>query len=86
MRALNFAILKYFTSHDEADADIVMEALKPEYGNFRAFKKKAVVESLMSAKENGLLDETRFAVEGDNLRVFYRANEYGRGMIDGFIK
>lgn len=86
MRALNFAILKYFTSHDEADAKIVMEELKPEYGRFRAFKEPAVVESLMSAKENGLLDESRYTVEGDGLRVFYQANEYGRKMIDGFIK
>jgi hypothetical protein len=86
MKALNFAILKYFSTHDEADADIVMEALKPEYEHFRAFKKPAVVEALMAAKENGLLDETRFELENDNLRVYYKANDYGRDMIDNYIK
>ena len=40
MKPLNFAILKYFTKVDEACADDVIEALKPEYGNFRMLKKK----------------------------------------------
>lgn len=87
MMALNFAILKYFMSHDEADADEVMAALKNEYGRFRSFKKDSVIESLMTAESNGLLDETKTILEGtDNLRVYYRVNDYGREMIDKYVK
>ncbi len=52
MKPLNFAILKYFTTVKEACADDVIEALKPQYGNFKALKKKAVIEALMTAEAN----------------------------------
>ena len=38
----------------------VIEALKGEYGNFKALKKDAVISSLMTAEANGLLEERRF--------------------------
>jgi hypothetical protein len=56
---LNYAILFYFTKHSEGDADSVIEVLKPEYGSYRSFKKKGVIESLMTSKENGILEEVR---------------------------
>ena len=41
MKPLNYAILKYFTKVDKASAKDVVEALKPEYGSFRALNEKA---------------------------------------------
>jgi DNA-binding PadR family transcriptional regulator len=87
MLPFNYAILKQFASGGEADAEEVMRALKDTYGAFKNFKKKSVVEALMTAHENGLLEETRVKIENnEELRVFYKANEYGLDMIGRYIK
>ena len=86
---LNFAILLYFTKHEEGDADQIMEELRPEYGSYRAFRKKGVIESLMTSKENGILEEVRSELAGDEeqeeLRVWYRLTDYGRDLIKRFL-
>ena len=61
---LNYAILLYFTKHEEGEADSVMKELAPEYGSYRTFKKKGVIESLMTSKENGILEEVRTELVG----------------------
>ena len=87
MKPLNYAILKHFTKVKEACAEEVIEALKGEYGNFRALNRDAVIESIMTAEANGLLEETRFEMGQDgNLRVYYRANEDGAATINNYIK
>ena len=94
---LNYAILSYFTKHAEGNADSVVEELRPEYGRYRAFKRASVVESLMTAKENGILEEVRTELAGSGgagedagtggevLRVWYRLTEYGAGLIERFL-
>ena len=83
---LNYAILLYFTKHDEGDADSVIEELKAEYSHYRAFKRPAVVESIMTAKENGILEEVRAEPgEGEQLRLWYRLTDYGKELIDRFM-
>ena len=62
---LNYAILLYFTKHAEGDADSIVRELSPEYGRYRAFKKKGVIEALMTSKENGILEEVRSELAGD---------------------
>jgi len=87
MKPLNYAILKYFTSVEEACADDVMAALKDQYGHFRAFRKHAVINALMTAETNGLLEEVRFDLDADNcLRVYYRAHPAGAAIINRFIR
>lgn len=87
MKPLNFAILKYITTVDEACADDVIEALKPEYGNFRMLRKKSVIEALMTAEQNGLIEESRFDLdENGELRNYYRAHEEGKATINSYIK
>jgi len=87
MKPLNYAILKHFTKVKEACAEDVIEALKGEYGSFRALNRDAVIESIMTAEANGLLEETRFEMGQDgNLRVYYRANEEGAATINNYIK
>ena len=83
MTPLNFAILKYFTTVKEACADDVIEALKPQYGNFKALKKKAVIEALMTAEANGL----RFELKNDGeLVVYYNAPAECAATINSYIK
>ncbi|WP_346873952.1 hypothetical protein [Clostridium sp. UBA5988] len=87
MKPLNYAILKYFTKVEEACADDVIEALKGEYGSFKALKKDAVITALMTAEANGLIEETRFELDKNNqLKVYYHAHEDGAATINKYIR
>ncbi len=87
MKPLNYAILKYFTKVEEACAEDVIEALKGEYGNFKALNRDDVVAALMTAEANGLLEETRFELDQEGiLRVYYHAHEAGAETINKYIK
>lgn len=85
-KPLNYAILLYFTKHSEGDADTVIRALEPEYGTYRAFKKPGVIEALMTAKENGILEEVRSELFLENeLRTWYRLSDYGSELIKKYL-
>ena len=73
MRPLNFAILKYLTTVDEACPEDIIEALKGTYGTFRALNKKDILSALMTAEVNG------------ELRIYYRAHEEGAATINRYI-
>ena len=87
MKPLNYAILKHFTTVKEASADDVIEALKGEYGSFKALEKKAVINALMTAEANGLIEETRFELDKNGeVVVYYHAHEEGAATINKYIK
>ncbi|MGI6257673.1 MAG: hypothetical protein ACOYJU_06360 [Anaerovoracaceae bacterium] len=87
MRPLNFAILKYYAQGVEASRADVQKALEADYGNFRAFKDKAMDEALMTAASNGLLEESRLDLdENGNLVIYYKALEDGIAAINNYIK
>ena len=87
MRPMNYAILKLFEAGDMYDAEDVMTILKEEYHTFRAFKKVNVVESLMSAEKNFLLEQSHFNLDEEGeLHIYYRATDLGKDMIRRFIK
>lgn len=87
MMALNYAILKHFTKVKEACAEDVIEALKGEYGSFKALKLPAVVEALLTAEANGLIEETRFELDGaGTLRVYYHCTKEQAANINNYIK
>ena len=75
---LNYAMLKYFTCHDEACA---------EYSSFTAFTKPKMQEALMTAEKNGLISESRFDLDGaGEVRVYYSADQEQRDTINSYIK
>lgn len=87
MRPLNYAMLKYFTTVDEASVDDVMENLKADYSTFTAFKRDRMQEALMTAEKNGLISETRVGLDDNgDLRVFYGADAEQRDTINSYIK
>ncbi len=87
MNPLNYAILKHFTKVKAACADDVMEALKDQYSNFRAFNKNSIVSALMTAEANGLIEEKSFDMDkSGNLRIYYHANDEGAATINKYIK
>jgi DNA-binding PadR family transcriptional regulator len=86
MLPLNYALLKLFEDGSEHSAASAMAALSGEYGRFRAFKLAAVVEALMSAEKNGVLEESRCELDdAGSLQVYYAASAYGQGMIRRYI-
>ncbi|HIX31986.1 MAG TPA: hypothetical protein H9682_07635 [Firmicutes bacterium] len=87
MKPLNYAILKYFTKVDKASAKDVVEALKPEYGSFRALNEKAVLEALLTGVENGLLEEAGHTLdENNNVVIYFHAPKSGVDTINSYIK
>ena len=83
---LYYAIVKHFMDGEEHSVDDVIVALKPKYGSYKLLTHKDVAEALATAKENGLLDESRYDVdENGELRVYFRVNDFGRDMIDRYI-
>ena len=83
---LYYAIVKHFMDGEEHSAADVIDALKPLYGGYKLLTKKDVEEALDTAKENGLLDESKCDLDENNdLRIFYQVNEFGRDMIDRYI-
>ena len=87
MKPLYYAIMKYMTTVKDASNMDVIPALKKDYGSFKMLRPDAVQEAMMTAKANGLLDESRFELDDtDQLQVYYKVNEYGRQMINAFIK
>lgn len=86
MKPLNYAILKYMTTAGVVSVDDVMAALKGTYGNFKAFNKKDVLTSLMTAEVNGLIEETGYELENDgDVKVFFRAHPEGAATINSYI-
>lgn len=86
MKPLNYAMLKYFTTVEDACVDDVMEVLKSEYGHFKAFTRDSLTSAIMTAEANGLLAETRFEMSPSNeLKVYYCAPEEGAATINYYI-
>ena len=50
MLPLNYAILKYYTTIEDACATDVIAALKGQYGRFKALSRPAVIEAQMTAE------------------------------------
>lgn len=86
MMPLNYAILKYFTTVERACADDVITALKPEYGHFKGLRKPKVIEALMTAEKNALLEEAGYDLDDKGeLRVYYKAGPESRATIKRYI-
>lgn len=87
MKPLNYAILKYMTTVGQVSVDDVMQALKGQYGSFKAFNKKDILTALMTAEVNGLLEETGYDLDAEGeVRVFFRANAEGAATINKYIR
>ena len=84
-KPLNFAILKYLTTVDEACADDVVEALKGEYGQSRWLKSKPVLEALFTGQTNGFLEESRYEMVDGELNIYFKAPPEGRATINKYI-
>ena len=85
-KPLNFAILKYMTTVNEACTEDMLCALKDGYSLFRAFNKYDVLNALLTAEANGLLEESRYDLDDEGqVRMFFRAHAEGAATINRYI-
>lgn len=80
---LYYAIVKHFENGTEDCAQGVVTALEPEYSGYKLLTLNGVAEALATAKENGILEETAYAI-GSNKQLVtnYRLTEFGKHMIE----
>lgn len=84
---LHYAIIKHFENGTVDCAQGVVKALEPEYSGYKLLTLNDVAEALATAKENGILEETVYAIDGNNQLVTnYRMTEFGKDMVDRYIK
>lgn len=64
-----------------------MHDLAASYSSYKLFTRKDIDEALATAKENGLLDECDWEIDDNGeLQTFYIANDFGRDMIQRYIR
>lgn len=86
MRPLFFSVLKYFATGVEASRADVQDALRAEYGNFKAFKDSAMDEALMTACANGHIVETRYELDDNGkLVIYYQSPQESIDVINKYI-
>lgn len=85
-RPLNYEILKYLTKHDKVSPKEIYKSLHDEYKDHKAFKMSIIVESLMTAKENGLINEDGYDLIDNELVVYYSATDEQKETINSYIK
>ena len=83
---LHYAIIEHFVGECEDCAAGVVEALAPDYGGYKMLTLRDVEEALATAKENGILDETRCVLgEQGDVVVYYRISDFGKGMVERYL-
>jgi len=83
---LYYAIIKHFLDGKEDCAQGVIAALDPLYHGYKMLNLKDVEEALATARENGLLEETRSELDPvDELRIYYQVTDFGRDMMERYI-
>lgn len=89
MRTLFAAMLKNFSENVDKDlsrAD-VQAALKNEYGEFKAFKDKAMDEALMTACSNAIIHESKYELDKDGkLVIYYACTKDEADVIDSYLQ
>lgn len=85
MLPLRFRILHFLSKLEDGCVNEVFEGLKEEYGKEKFFNREDMKEDLMAMKENGLLDEDRLEMDGDELLVYYKVNEEGRNLLKNYL-
>ena len=87
MKPLNYAILKFFTKMPSGSVVEIMEHLYDDYINFKSFNKKSIVNALMTAEANGLIEEIDMILDKNGeLVIYYRANDEGKETINTYIE
>lgn len=86
LEPLYYAIIRHFEGGAEDDAEGVVRALSADYGGYKLLARPDVEEALATARENGLLDETRCDLdEGGDLRIYYRMTDFGADMMQRYL-
>ena len=84
---LYYAIIKHFENGTEDCAQGIVAAFEPEYSGYKLLTIIDVAEALATAKENGILEETAYAIDSNmQLVTSYKLTEFGKDMVNRYIK
>lgn len=84
---LHYAIINHFENGVTACAQDVIATLKPAYSSYKLLSLHDVEETLATAKENGILEETDCTVsDNGNLTFYYRLSNFGKNMVGKYLK
>lgn len=87
MKPLFQAVLDFYAQGNEASRAQVQDALRADYGNFKAFKDHAMDEALHTAYANGMIGESRYELDDQgNLVIYYKSDQDMIDTIRGYIK
>ena len=87
MRPLFQEVLHLYTDGKERSRSMVQDELRDTYGNFRAFKDKAMDEALHTAMSNGLIAESNYELDSEGkLVMYYQADQEMADLINKYIK
>ncbi|WP_124060622.1 hypothetical protein [Gordonibacter sp. Marseille-P4307] len=83
---LHYAIIKHFEDGRPDCAEGVIRSLESDYAGYKLLALKDVEETLATAKENGVLEEADFQLDGaGRLRILYRISDFGKDMVRRYI-
>jgi hypothetical protein len=83
---LRFRMLHYISTVDEACADDIMQALRPEYGTEKQFTKTVFVEHLLDMKANFVIDDNDVILDDKGkLVIYYSINDEGRNLLKKYL-
>ncbi len=81
------AVLDYYAQGHEASRQQLQDALRADYGNFKAFKDHALDGALQTAYANGMIDESRYELDDNGeLIVYYKSDQDMINTIRSYIK
>ena len=81
-----YAIIRLFTDGRERSTGDVLTELKQTYGEQKLFTSQDVDEALMTAKENGLLNEVSYKIdESGNLVIYYSISGFGKTAVSKYL-
>ena len=83
---LYYAINLHYLDGKSDSARGVVDALYPDYGEYKLLTLGGVEEALATAKENGLLEVSSTRLDGNNqLEISYRITEFGKDMVRKYL-
>lgn len=85
LEPLHYAMVRLLADGRERGARDVVRELGRDYGGYRLLTLKDMEEALATAKENGILEEAGYDLDGGELVIRYRVSEFGRKMMERYL-
>ena len=83
---LRFRVLHYVSTVDKTCVNDILQALAPEYGTEKHFKRADLMEHLFDLKANVLIDDTDVTLDDQGeLLIYYSVTAEGKQFLQRFL-